>query len=249
MLINSPLEQFEIHPIFKLGILWLDFSITNATLSLLMVLGIVSLLTLLILSSPRLIPTRWQTLLETFYEFNKEIIKDQIGEKGIPYFPMIFTLFLFLIISNLLGMIPYNFTITTQLVTTFLLSITIFTGVTILGFKYHQFNFLKLFLPEGSPLFLAPLLIVIEIISYFARVISLAVRLTANMMAGHTLLNIIAGFAWKILLSGGILSLGGLFPLASLLILMGLEIAIATLQAYVFTILTATYLKDSINLH
>jgi ATP synthase subunit 6 len=249
MKIISPLEQFEINPIIQLGLSWLDFSITNSTITLLIGLGILITLTNLIFKKANFIPTRWQTLLEYWYQFNKQLVKDQIGEKGIPYFPLIFSVFSFIVLSNLMGMIPYSFTITTHLVITLSLSILIFVGVTILGFLHHGFHFLKIFLPSGAPLILAPLLIIIEGISYFARVISLAVRLTANMMAGHTLLKIISLFAWKMVLAGGLLSIAASIPLISLFLLIGLELAIAILQAYVFTVLTCAYLNDCINLH
>jgi ATP synthase subunit 6 len=247
--IPTPLEQFEIHPIIKLALGWIDLSITNATVSLLLVVVILSSLSHLVLNHPRIIPTRWQSFLEYLYQFIKDLVKEQIGEKGTPYFPLIFTLFSFIVLCNLIGMIPYSLTVTTQILITFTLSLTIFLGVTLLGFSHHGISFLRILLPAGASLILAPLLIVIELISYFARAISLAVRLAANMMAGHTLLKIISTFAWKMILAGGMITLAGLVPLALLFVLTGLELAIAILQAYVFTVLTCSYINDSINLH
>jgi ATP synthase subunit 6 len=247
--ITSPLEQFEIHPLIKLGIGWLDFSITNSTLTLGVILTLLTTFYLLTLKTPQLVPTRWQTLAEMLYELVSTFIKDQIGDKGAPYFPFIFTLFTFILLCNGFGMIPYSFTVTTHFVITFFLSLTVFFGVTLMGFQYHGISFLRIFLPSGTSILLAPLLILIEIISYFAKAISLAVRLAANMMAGHTLLHILSGFAWNMLLTGGLLSLAALVPTAIVFVLIPLELAIAFLQAYVFTVLTCSYIKDSISLH
>lgn len=247
--ISSPLEQFEIHPFLKLGIGWLDFSITNSTLTLGLILTLFTTFYLLTLQTPQLIPTRWQNVAEMLYEFVTTFIKEQIGEKGAPYFPFVFTLFTFILLCNGLGMIPYSFTVTTHFVITFFLSLTVFIGVTLMGFQYHGLSFLGIFLPSGTSLALAPLMILIEVISYFAKAISLAVRLAANMMAGHTLLHILSGFAWKMLLTGSILTIAALVPTAIVFILIPLELAIAFLQAYVFTVLTCSYIKDSISLH
>lgn len=247
--ITSPLEQFEIHPFIKLGIGFLDFSLTNSTITLILILGLLLSFYKLTLHTPHLLPTRWQSLIEYLYEMIQTFIKEQIGEKGSVYFPFIFTLFTFILICNWTGMIPYSFTVTTHIVCTFLFSLTIFFGITVIGFLHHGLGFLRIFLPAGASLLLAPLLILIEIISYFAKAISLGVRLAANMMAGHTLLKILSTFAWKLLLAGGILSLVGILPTAIVFILLPLELAIAFLQAYVFTVLSCSYIKDSIELH
>lgn len=224
-------------------------SITNATISMLIATALFIHLSIFTLSKATLIPTRWQSLMELIYEFIQSIVKEQVGEKGLPYFPLVFTIFVFIVLCNLVGMIPYSFTITTHLVITFALSLSIFIGVTIIGFLHHGIKFFGILLPAGASLALAPLLVVVELISYLARAVSLAVRLFANMMAGHTLLKIISTFGWKMIIGGGLVTLAGIGPVIILFALTGLEIAIAILQAYVFTVLTCSYLSDSINLH
>jgi ATP synthase subunit 6 len=248
-MIATPLEQFEINKLITLQIGWLDLSITNSTVSMLLATALFIHLSIFTLNKATLVPTRWQSLMELVYEFVHGLIKEQIGEKGEAYFPLVFTIFVFIVASNLLGMIPYSFTVTTHLAVTFTLSLSIFIGVTIIGFLHHGMKFFGILLPAGASLALAPLLIVIELISYFARAVSLAVRLFANMMAGHTLLKIISTFGWKMIVAGGLVTLAGLGPIILLFALTGLEIAIAILQAYVFTVLTCSYISDSINLH
>jgi len=187
--------------------------------------------------------------MEMGYEFIYFLIEEQIGTKGYKYFNFIFTLFMFILCCNLLGMIPYSFTATSHIVITFGLSMAIFIGVTIIGFVHHGLHFFYLFVPAGVPAGLLPLIVGIEFISYLTRGLSLGIRLTANMFAGHTLLKIISTFAWQMLMAGGFLSVAGLAPIALLFALTGLEIVIAILQAYVFTVLTCSYLNDAINLH
>jgi F-type H+-transporting ATPase subunit a len=170
------------------------------------------------------------------------MISDTAGSKAKPYFPFVFSLFMFVLFCNMLGMLPYSFTVTSHIIVTFALAAVIFIGVTIIGFVNHGTGYLKLFIPSGVPLFLLPLIVIIEIISYLSRPVSLSVRLFANMMAGHTMLKVFGGFV----ISLGIL--GGLLPLSFTVALTGLEILIAFLQAYVFAILTCIYLNDALNL-
>jgi F-type H+-transporting ATPase subunit a len=170
------------------------------------------------------------------------MISDTAGSKAKPYFPFVFSLFMFVLFCNMLGMLPYSFTVTSHIIVTFALAAVIFVGVTIIGFVNHGIGYLKLFIPSGVPLFLLPLIVIIEIISYLSRPVSLSVRLFANMMAGHTMLKVFGGFV----ISLGIL--GGLLPLSFTVALTGLEILIAFLQAYVFAILTCIYLNDALNL-
>ena len=177
------------------------------------------------------------------YEFIVSLVSEQIGEKGKQYFPMLFTLFAFLLCSNLIGMIQYSFTTTSHFVVTFGLSVSVFIAVTIIGFAKHGFKYLSIFVPSGVPTVLLPLITIIEIISYLSRPVSLSVRLFANMMAGHTMLKVFGGFV----ISLGIL--GGWLPLSFSVALTGLEILVAFLQAYVFAILTCIYLNDALNLH
>ena len=171
------------------------------------------------------------------------MINDTAGSKGKPYFSFVFTLFVFILFCNMIGMLPYSFTVTSQIIVTFVLAAIIFIGVTIIGFIKHGIKYLELFVPKGVPIVLLPLIIVIEIISYLARPVSLSVRLFANMMAGHTMLKVFGGFVISLGLLGGWLPLG--FSVA----LTGLEILVAFLQAYVFAILTCIYLNDALNLH
>lgn len=245
----SPLSQFNINPILSFNISWLDFTFTNASLAFLFILGFFFLFINFSTNNATLIPTRWQSTVELVYEFVYNLIQEQIGVKGNKYFPFIFTIFSFILFANLLGMVPYSFSPTSHLTVAIGLSLAIFIGVTIIGLVSHGLHFFSLFLPAGVPVALAPLIVVIEVISYLVRAISLGVRLAANMFAGHTLLKILATFAWQMFAAGGLIAIAGLAPLALVFALTGLEIGVAALQAYVFTVLTCSYLNDSINLH
>lgn len=246
---NSPLSQFNINPILPFNISWIDLTFTNSSLALLFVLVFFFLFINFSTSNATVIPTRWQSSVELTYEFIYNLIQEQIGVKGNKYFPFIFTIFSFILFTNLLGMIPYSFTPTSHVTVAIGLSVAIFVGVTIIGFVHHGLHFFSFFLPSGVPVALAPLIIVIEVISYLVRAISLGVRLAANMFAGHTLLKILATFAWQMFAIGGFIAVAGLAPFAIVFALTGLEIGVAALQAYVFTVLTCSYLNDSINLH
>ena len=209
-----------------------------------MVLAMVLISGFMILGMRRsaIVPGRWQCAAEMAYEFIANMLRDTVGQEGRKYFPFVFTVFMFVLFGNLLGMVPYSFTFTSHIVVTFALAFIIFVGVTILGFVKHGFHFFSFFVPPGTPLPMYPLLIPIEVISYLSRPISLSVRLFANMLAGHTLLKVIAGFVWA-------LGVFGILPLAFVVALTGLEILIACLQAYVFTILTCLYINDALHLH
>lgn len=245
----SPLDQFQINSIIGITLGWLDISFTNSSLALVLSCTIFLMLTTFATFNSTVVPSRWQSAIEFIYEFVYNLIQEQIGSQGFKYFPFIFTLFVFLIFSNLLGMIPYSFTSTSHIVITFGLSFSIFIGVTIIGFLYHGLHFFSLLVPAGVPAALLPLIVSIEFVSYLTRALSLGIRLAANMFAGHTLLKIISTFAWQMFGAGGFLAVAALAPLALLFALTGLEIVIAILQAYVFTVLTCSYLNDSINLH
>ena len=190
----------------------------------------------------RLVPGRWQSMAEMSYEFIANMIRENVGAEGRKYFPFIFTLFMFILVGNLVGMIPFAYTFTSQIIVTFVMAATIFVGVTVIGLIRHGLHFFSLFVPSGTPLILAPLLIPIEIISYFVRPVSLSVRLFANMMAGHTMMKVFGGFT--VLL--GVLGVASIILLVALT---GFEIMVAVLQAYVFTVLTCLYLNDAIHLH
>nr|YP_010620185.1 ATP synthase F1 subunit 6 [Gredgaria maugeana]WAX04221.1 ATP synthase F1 subunit 6 [Gredgaria maugeana] len=248
-ILNSPLEQFEIINIIPIYFYYLNLSFTNSSLLMFFVISFSFFWLSLSFFKVKLIPTYWQLIHEEFYFLTNNIVWENLSLKGEIYFPFIFSLHLFLLFSNLLGMIPYSFTITSHITFTFGLSLSIFIGINIIGFKTHGLNFFSLFLPRNVPLIIIPLLVTIEFLSYLVKVFTLAIRLFANMTSGHTLLKIIAGFAWTMLISGGLLSILHLIPLFLLFLLIGLELAIAILQAYVFTLLTCIYLNDVLDLH
>ena len=239
---HSPLAQFEIKTLVPLNFGGLDASFTNSSLFMVATVVVVSAFLILGMRRAALVPGRWQSMAELSYVFIANLVKDTVGSEGRNYFPFIFTVFMFVLFGNLLGMVPYSFTFTSHIVVTFTMAAVIFIGVTLIALAKHKMHFFSFFMPPGVPLLMAPLLIPIEIISYLSRPISLSVRLFANMLAGHTLLKVFAGF---------IISLGvfGVAPWVFVVALTGLEIVIAFLQAFVFTILTCLYLNDALHLH
>jgi F-type H+-transporting ATPase subunit a len=246
----SPLDQFTIITLVPLNLGQFYWSFTNSALFMVVGTGLfVTLCSMVLVEGGRLVPTPWQSFVEMVYEFVQSLVKEQVGVKGKPYFPFFFTLFTFLLCNNLIGMVPYSFTTTSHVVVTFGLSVSVFVGVTVIGFLTHGLHFFSFLLPPGAPLVLAPFLVVIELVSYMFRAISLGVRLFANMMAGHTLVKILSGFGWSMLSLGGVLKLAALVPLVVVFALMFLEVGVAILQAYVFTILSCIYLNDAIALH
>ena len=241
---TNPMHQFNVYRIGP-GISFgnIDVSFTNA--SLFMMISALAIISVFFVGTRRkaIIPTKIQLITELSYILISKMISDTAGSKAKPYFPFVFSLFMFVLFCNMLGMLPYSFTVTSHIIVTFALAAIIFIGVTIIGFVNHGVRYLKLFIPSGVPLFLLPLIVVIEIISYLSRPVSLSVRLFANMMAGHTMLKVFGGFV----ISLGII--GGWLPLSFTVALTGLEILIAFLQAYVFAILTCIYLNDALNLN
>lgn len=241
---TNPMHQFEIYrigPEISLGAVNLSF--TNA--SLFMAISATIILFLLFLGTKKklLIPSKIQLITEISYTFVAKMINDTAGPGAKPFFPFIFTLFMFVLFCNMVGMLPYSFTVTSHIIVTFTFAAIIFIGVTIIGFIKHGIKYLELFIPKGVPIVLLPLIIIIELISYLTRPVSLSVRLFANMMAGHTMLKVFGGFV----ISLGLL--GGWLPLSFSVALTGLEILVAFLQAYVFAILTCIYLNDALNLN
>ncbi len=239
----DPMHQFEIQRWLPLEVFGIDASFTNS--AAFMVLAAISLSAFLLLSTSgrSLVPGRLQSLAEITYEFVANMVRENVGTAGMKYFPFVFTLFSFVLACNMLGMIPYSFTVTSHIIVTFALAAIVFVGVTIIGFAKHGLGFLKFFVPSGVPAALLPLLVVIEVISYLTRPVSLSVRLFANMMAGHTMLKVFGGFvvmlgAW-----------GGWAPLGFMVAFTGLEVLVAFLQAYVFAILTCIYLNDALHMH
>jgi len=240
----NPMHQFEVYKIGpEISISGVNLSFTNS--SFFMTVSAILILSLLFLGTKKklLIPSKIQLITEMSYTFVAKMISDTAGSNAKSFFPFIFTLFMFVLFCNMVGMLPYSFTVTSHIIITFMLAAIVFLGVTIIGFMKHGVKYLELFVPKGVPIVLLPLIVVIEIISYLSRPVSLSVRLFANMMAGHTMLKVFGGFV----ISLGLL--GGWLPLGFAVALTGLEILVAFLQAYVFAILTCIYLNDALNLH
>jgi len=240
---DSPLKQFEIDTISNIEIGSYNISFTNSSLAMLMTVLIITLFLTLTVNTRTIIPSRMQLISELMYNFIAQLLSDTVGDNGKRYFPFVFTLFMFVLVGNMVGMIPYQFTFTSHIIVTFALAAVVFIGVTILGFINHGFKFFSFFVIPGVPFYMHPLLIPIEVISYLSRPISLSVRLFANMLAGHTLLKVFAGFVVTMPF------FTGAFPLAFIVALTGLEVLIAFLQAYVFAILTCLYINDAYHLH
>lgn len=238
----SPLQQFEIKPIAPLEIGGANVSFTNSSLFMVIVITAVTLFLVLGMRKRAMVPGRWQSMAELTYEFIAGLVRDNVGQEGRAYFPFVFTLFMFILFANVIGLIPYSFTVTSHIIVTFAMAAVVFLGVTIIAIVKHGTKFFTYFMPSGAPIYMAPLLIPIELLSYLARPVTLALRLFANMMAGHTMLKVFAGFVIA-------LGLAGVFPLAVLIALYMLELIVAVLQAFVFTILTCLYLHDAIHLH
>ena len=240
----SPLQQFEIKtlaPLFEIG--GIQIGVTNSAAAMMVATGLAALFLGLGIRQRALIPGRWQSMVELSYEFIANMLRENVGSEGRRYFPFIFTLFMFVLFGNLLGMIPYSFTYTSHLAVTFFLAAVIFLAVTVIGFARHGLHYFRMFFPHGAPLWTAVILVPIELVSYLSRPISLSVRLFANMTVGHVMLKVLAGFVV------GLGLIGGWLPLAALVGITALELLIAVLQAYIFTILSCIYLNDAIHMH
>ena len=246
---HSPVEQFEIKRFIEFSAGGYDISFTNSSLFMLLAMVVGGTFLTVAMSKREMVPGRLQGAAEMMYEFVADMVRSNVGNDGRSYFPFVFTLFVFLLFGNMLGLIPYSYTFTSQIIVTFAMAAFVFVGVTIVGLVKHGLHFFSFFVPQGAPKVLIPFLIVIEVISYFVRPVSLSVRLFANMLAGHTMLKVFAGLAVMISGAGGIAMTGSLLPLAALIGLTGLEVLVAALQAYVFTILTCMYLNDALHLH
>ena len=251
--IISPLDQFEIRDLISLNapILGnLSLSLTNIGLYLTLAGYLVFTLSLISNNNNQIISNPWSVWQESVYATVHSIVTSQINEKrGQIYFPFIYVLFVFILFNNLIGMVPYSFASTSHFVLTFSLSFTVVLGATILGLNKHGLEFFSLFVPAGCPLGLLPLLVLIEFISYLARNVSLGLRLAANILSGHMLLNILSGFTYNIMNSGLVYFFLGLFPLAFIIAFSGLELGIAFIQAQVFVVLSCSYIKDALELH
>lgn len=251
-LVNNPLEQFEIIDFLFLSLPVFGFtklSLTNIGFYSILVVFIILAIHLLTSNHYSLIPSRWSISQESIYGSILNLVRSSIGPLHEIYVPLIYSLFVFILVGDLVGLVPYSFTVTSQFALNIGLSTAIFLSVTLIGLQRHGVGFFAYFIPAGTPLGLVPLLVFIELISYLARALSLGVRLSANMIGGHVLLKIISTFTWKLLTGGLIMFIVGVLPLLFLVALGALEFGIACLQAYVFTILTCTYIKDAIDLH
>nr|ASW34456.1 ATP synthase subunit 6 [Mycocalicium subtile] len=250
---ESPLDQFEIRDLVSIDLHVLDnthISLTNIGMYLIISVIILLSLNIFTRNNNLIIPNGWSISQESLYSTIHSIVVNQINAKnGQRYFPFIYALFIFILVNNLIGMIPYSFASTSHFILTFSISFTVVLGATILGFQRHGLEFFSLFVPAGCPLGLLPLLVLIEFISYLARNISLGLRLAANILSGHMLLNILAGFTYNIMTSGFISFFIGLIPLVFIIAFSALELGISFIQAQVFVVLTASYIKDSLDLH
>jgi len=240
---HSPLDQFEINPLVNFEVGGVNLAFTNSSVSMVITVLFITLFLTLTVNPRSIVPSRMQLISELCYNFIAQLLNDTVGDQGKRYFPFVFSLFMFVLIGNMVGMIPYQFTFTSHIIVTFALATVVFIGVTILGFVNHGIRFFTFFYIPGVPFYMHPLLIPIEVISYLSRPISLSVRLFANMLAGHTLLKVFAGFVVSMPFFTGVL------PLTFIVALTGLEILIAFLQAYVFAILTCLYINDAYHLH
>lgn len=250
LLINSPLEQFEVSNLLSLNapiLGYLNISLTNLALYSLLVLFLIVSIHYISNNENKLVPSKWSISLESLFASINSMVKEQLGKE--VYLPFIYSLFFFILIANLTGNIPYSFTITTSIMVSIGLSFTILIAVTILGLSIHKLHFFSYFVPSGTPLALVPLLVLIELVSYLARAFSLGIRLFSNMVAGHTLMKILATFLYQMFSAGVIMFILTLIPFIIFLAIVGLEIAVSIIQAYVFAILTCSYIKDAIELH
>lgn len=243
----DPLHQFRIHPLFHLELAGWDISFTNSSLFMVLATLIIIFFFYFSVNPKALVPNRLQMISETLYTFISDMIRDNAGKAGLAYFPYIFSLFLFILMGNMLGMVPYSFTFTSHIIVTFSLAVIVLVSVTLLGFFRHGWRFLRLFCPQNTPIFIIPLLMPIEIMSYLTRSVSLSIRLFANMIAGHAMLKLFGGFA--IALAGTIFFPVAFIAVAIDIAITGFEFLIALLQAYIFTILTCIYMHDALNLH
>lgn len=238
----GPLAQFQVKPIAQLSAGGMDISFTNSALWMVITAVVITVFMVIGMRKRELVPGPWQSLAESSYEFIGNMIKDNVGDEGRKFFPFIFTLFMFILFGNLLGLLPYSFTFTSHIIVTAVMALVVFIGVTLVGIAKHGLHFFSFFVPSGVPKAMVPIMIPIEVVSYLSRPVSLSIRLFANMMAGHTMMKVFAGFVFT-------LGVAGAAPLLMDVVLTGFEVLVAFLQAYVFTVLTCLYLNDALHLH
>ncbi len=242
----DPIHQFEITKLITLSLFGRDVSFTNSSAFMLIAVLLAATLMILMVNHAAIVPGRLQSLAEIAYEFVANMVREAAGESGMKFFPLVFSLFMFILISNLIGLIPYTFTVTSHIIITASLALLVFSTVVITGFAKNGVGFLKLFVPSGVPIYVLPLVVAIEIISFLSRPISHSVRLFANMLAGHITLQVFAGFV--VMLGGaGVWSLLSPLPFVFMVGLMALELLVAFLQAYVFAMLTCMYINDALH--
>ncbi|MDI6026697.1 F0F1 ATP synthase subunit A [Corticibacterium sp. UT-5YL-CI-8] len=244
---NDPIHQFQIAKWIPIEVGGLDLSFTNASAFMVATAVATGAFLYMTTSSRGLVPGRLQSISEMSYEFVASMLRDSAGSKGMKFFPLVFSLFMFVLVANLLGLFPYFYTITSQIIVTFALALLVIGTVIVYGFLKHGFGFLKLFVPSGIPALLVPLVVIIEVISFLSRPVSLSVRLFANMLAGHITLKVFAGFVTSLSAFGAIGVVGAILPLLMTVAITGLEFLVAFLQAYVFAVLTCMYLNDAVH--
>ncbi|MEW6634934.1 MAG: F0F1 ATP synthase subunit A [Pseudomonadota bacterium] len=243
----DPIHQFQIHPIIPLHIGGYDVSFTNSALFMVVTVVVASAFLYMTTASRSLVPGRLQSVSEMAYEFVGNMLRDAAGKQGMQFFPLVFSLFMFVLVANLIGLFPYFFTVTSHIIVTFTLAALVIGTVVVYGFAKHGLGFLKLFVPHGVPVYLLPLVVAIEVISFVSRPVSLSVRLFANMLAGHITLKVFSGFVVSLSALGAVGIAGSVLPLAMAVALTALELLVAFLQAYVFAVLTCMYLNDALH--
>ena len=243
----DPIHQFEIHPLIPIEVGGVDFSFTNSALFMVLTVAGASAFLILTTRGRGLVPGRWQSAAEVTYEFVAHTLRDSAGSDGMRFFPFVFSLFMFVLVANLWGMFPYFFTVTSHIIITAALALAVILTVVVFGLWRHRLRFFRLFVPSGVPAVLLPFIIVIEVLSFLSRPISLSIRLFANMLAGHITLKVFAGFVATLGSLGFVGVLGAVLPLAATVALTALEFLVAALQAYVFAILTSLYLNDALH--
>jgi F-type H+-transporting ATPase subunit a len=243
----GPIEQFEISPILPIEIGGLDLSFTNSSAYMVATVGLAAGFLLLASSGRSLVPGRLQSSAEMLYEFVSKTLRENAGEEGMRFFPLVFSLFMFVLVANLIGMFPYAFTVTSHIIVTFALAMIVFLTVTLYGLLRNGLGFFRLFMPSGVPPLLAPIIVPIEIVSYISRPVSHSVRLFAVMLAGHITLKVFAGFVVSLGGLGALGIVGAVLPLAMTVALTGLELLMSVIQAYIFTMLTCMYLNDALH--
>lgn len=243
----GPIEQFEIKPLLELTACGVDLSFTNSSAYMVLTVALAAGLLLIGTAKRSLVPGRWQSVSEVLFEFVGKTLRENAGKEGMRFFPLVFSLFMFILVANLIGMFPFAFTVTSHIIVTFALAMIVFGTVTVYGLAKHGLGFFRLFMPAGIPMVLAPIIIPIEVISYMSRPISHSVRLFAVMLAGHITLKVFAGFVASMTDLGTLGIIGAVLPLAMTVALTALEMLMSVIQAYVFTMLTCMYLTDALH--